>query len=81
MSNKQIGIWQVYVNGEMYYETFYENDAIVEFESCVEENMGEVELVRILRTTRLNEIMYKNKDLDTTGKWRVHPTVEGIMGE
>lgn len=63
-------LYHVYINGEVQFETFDKQHALFKFESYLSEFKGDkVELVQVLKSTDINEIMSKNKNIDTDGKY------------
>jgi len=80
MKNTKQGIWIILVNGtEDYFKRFYtESSAIDAYELFLENRVeneleyATIELVRVLRTTNINE-----EPVDTTGDYKVYPSAEG----
>ena len=79
-SNAKIGIWLLIANGEIIGEYYSEKSAIIAFNEYLldEDNFtDDVQVVRVLRTTKINN--YEN--LATFGDYKICPSVENIEGE
>lgn len=77
MGNYKQGIWIILINGEEYDKLYSESEAISKYENLLETRAEDCmesasfELVRVLRTTKINE-----EPVDTTGYGRVSPSIE-----